>query len=533
VIDTLYIALILVLALYGANSLLLSVLYWMRCRVRPPAPPPLRHAPHVTVQLPVYNEYHTLKRLVAAAVALDYPRDRLEVQILDDSTDATTELAARLAAQYSAQGLNLVHLHRDSREGFKAGALAAGLAQARGEFVAIFDADFVPPRDYLLRTLPHFADPRTGCVEARWGHLNPDYSLLTEIQTVLLDFHFVVEQPTRQAAQVFVSFNGSGGVWRRECLDQVGWSADTITEDLDLSYRAQLAGWRIVYLPDVVVPGELPIQMDALKSQQSRWAKGTVQTCLKLIGPVLRAPLPLRVKLQAFMQLSIYFTQPAMLLLFLLMPFVAWRGGSAPSVLAWGWLATAGPLALVISGQLGQPARHWRRLRVLPLLLVMGVGLCLVNSVAVLEALLRRPSTFERTPKFAVGNTRRRADAWRQSLYAPRPGRLVWVELALSVYAGASALAMATVGQWTLVPWMLLYMAGFAWTGGQSLLQARRTRSERPLPRRAPAQQLQLGLRTDDLLQPLEVHVPAADNGDGLAFDADHAAQERRNPRRA
>lgn len=530
-LETLYISLIIVLVLYGCNSLVLSAIYWaQRGRLRA-APSPLSDLPQVTIQLPIYNELHTVERLLSTVAALDYPPDRLEIQVLDDSTDATVELAARAAANLRARGLNVFHLRRSRRDGFKAGALATGLARARGEFIAVFDADFVPPPDFLRRTLPWFADPAVGCVEARWGHLNPDYSLLTGLQALLLDAHFVVEQSARQASGAFVSFNGSGGIWRRRCLEEVGWSADTITEDLDISYRAQLAGWRTIYLPDVVVPGELPVQMDALKRQQFRWAKGTMQTMRKLIGPLLRSPQPLWVKLQGLLHLTIYFTQPATLLILLLMPLIAWPGGVGPRVLSWAWLATVGPLILVVSGQLGQSPHTLRRLWLAPLLLLLGAGLSLVNTLAVLEAFLGAPNHFERTPKF---NVHRAGDEWRQSAYALRHSPLVWVELALSTFAWLSALAMLAAGNYASLLWMLIYAGGFLWVAGQSLLQSRPRAAGRPLRGMARGSgSLRLRRGADDLLQPLEVHVPAADDGHGRALSANNAAQERGNPRRS
>lgn len=540
-LEALYVSLIVLLALYGCNSLILTVIYWVsrfkgrrggdgewRTGNEKPLPP-------VTVQLPIYNEYHTIERLLAAVAALDYPRDRLEVQVLDDSDDATAELAAQLVVQYRARGLNIVHLRRNGREGFKAGALAAGLSQAQGEFIAIFDADFVPPPDFLRRTLPTFADPRVGCVEARWGHLNPDYSLLTQAQAVLLDAHFVVEQPARQASGAFISFNGSGGIWRRRCLAEVGWSADTITEDLDITYRAQLAGWRVVFVPEVIVPGELPVQMDAFKRQQFRWAKGAIQTLRKLGGPLVRSRQPLWVKVQGLVHLSLYFMQPVTLLLLLLTPLIAWPGGAGSRALSWAWLATLGPFILTISSQLGQHPRPLHRLMALPVLLLLGAGLSLVNTLAVIEALLGRPNRFERTPKF---NVRAAGDEWRQSSYALRHSPLAWVELGLSTFAGLSALAMLAARSWALVPWMLIYTAGFAWVAGQSLLQSyhlqRRmtTVAVDPVSQPAGSNGSRLSEATDDLLQPFKVHVPAGNNDDGRALGLDPAAEERSDPHR-
>lgn len=540
-LEALYVSLIVLLALYGCNSLILTAIYWVSRlkgwgtegegrRTKDEGP-----LPSVTVQLPIYNEVHTIERLLAAVAGLDYPRDRLEVQILDDSDDTTVELAARLAAQYRARGLNVVHLHRSGREGFKAGALAVGLAQAHGDFIAIFDADFVPPPDFLRRTLPAFADPRVGCVEARWGHLNPDYSLLTQAQAVLLDAHFVVEQPARQASGAFISFNGSGGIWRRRCLEEVGWSADTITEDLDITYRAQLAGWRVVFVPDVIVPGELPVQMDALKRQQFRWAKGAIQTLRKLGGPLLRSQQPLWVKVQGLLHLSLYFMQPVTLLLLLLTPLIAWAGDVGPQALSWAWLATLGPFILTVSSQIGQQPRPLQRLLALPVLLLLGAGLSLVNTLAVMEALLGRPNRFERTPKFNVCTP---GDEWRQSGYALRHSPLAWVELGLSAFAGLSALVMLAAQKWALLPWMLIYAAGFAWVAGQSLLQSHHLQRSEAIAATCPVNQATRGNGSrrlsgaDDLVQPLKVHVPTGDNGDGRAFGLDLTTEERGDARR-
>ena len=290
VAEVLYGVCVLLLSLYGANSL---VLIWLFLRHRddsgaePLAP---ETWPHVTVQLPIYNELHIVERLLTAAARLDYPGDRLEIQVLDDSTDETRRVASQTVARLRAQGTDIVHIVRPNRAGYKAGALAAGLDQAKGELIAMFDADFDPPAVFLRNVVPHFADSAVGCVQTRWGHLNRDYSPFTRAQALGVDGHFVVEQTARSRSGMFVNFNGSAGVWRRRCIDDAGgWQGDTLTEDLDLSYRAQLRGWRIAYLPDVIVPAELPAQISGFKRQQARWAQGSIQTALKLVGPLLRS----------------------------------------------------------------------------------------------------------------------------------------------------------------------------------------------------------------------------------------------------
>ncbi|MGH9399273.1 MAG: cellulose synthase family protein, partial [Thermoanaerobaculia bacterium] len=293
------------LAVYGAHRVLMVVLYY-RHRAQAPRPNgPLDPLPRVTVQLPIYNEVYVVERLVEAVAALDYPKELLEIQILDDSTDETRDIAKSVALRARARGLDVAYLPRDNREGFKAGALQRGLEAGRGEFLLIFDADFVPRSDLLRQALPHFSDPGVGMVQARWEHLNRGYSLLTRIQSVLLDGHFVIEHTARNRSGCFFNFNGTAGVWRRRCLEEAGgWQSDTLTEDLDISYRAQLAGWRFVYLKDLVAPAELPVDMNGFKSQQHRWAKGSIQTGRKLLPAVFRSAFSWKIKMEALVHLT-------------------------------------------------------------------------------------------------------------------------------------------------------------------------------------------------------------------------------------
>src|SRR4029450_3507139 len=316
----LYFFVLSILAIYGWHRYYLVYLY-MKNKGRAPEVPPLPDPlPRVTIQLPIFNEMYVADRLIDAVCEMDYPTERLEIQVLDDSNDETQDIAESAGQSHAATGVNLRYLHRVDRRGYKAGALEAGLREASGEFIAIFDADFIPSRDFLQRTLPHFTDSGVGMVQARWGHINQDYSLLTKIQSILLDAHFVLEHGGRNRAGCFFNFNGTAGVWRRKAIESAGgWQHDTLTEDLDLSYRAQLKGWRFVFLPDLISPAEVPVEMNSFKSQQHRWAKGSIQTCIKLLPRILRSDVPLHVKTEAFFHLTANFNYPLMCVLSALM----------------------------------------------------------------------------------------------------------------------------------------------------------------------------------------------------------------------
>jgi cellulose synthase/poly-beta-1,6-N-acetylglucosamine synthase-like glycosyltransferase len=413
-IITAYFASLGLLAVYGIHRLYLVRLHLRRRRPVARNPSIL---PTVTVQLPVYNEIHVLDRLVEAACRLRYPRHLLEIQILDDSTDATTSRAMDLAASWRSRGIDIVCLHRSERTGFKAGALAAGLGKARGEYIAVFDADFVPPADFLEQSLPAFADPGVGMVQARWGHLNRGYSLLTRAQALMLDAHFLVEQGARASTGRFFNFNGTAGIFRRRCIEEAGgWRSDTLTEDLDLSYRAQMEGWRFVFLEDLVCPAELPVELNSLRTQQHRWAKGSIQTARRLLPRILRSGLSPRVKLEAAFHLT---NNTAYLMLFLvsllLIPALVlrqdlgWHLATLDLVL---FAAGTGSFALFCAAS--RRHRHGGALRALaefPAVMMLGAGLALNNALAVLEALAGIPSGFRRTPKFRISDESRPAAA--------------------------------------------------------------------------------------------------------------------------
>jgi len=438
----------------------------------PPAAP--ADWPAVTVQLPVRDEFYVIERLIDAAARLDYPRDRLEIQVLDDSTDETWRLAEEAAQRWRARGVNVRVLRRAHAVGFKAGALAAGLDRAQGELLAVFDADFVPRPDFLRRVVPHFADSRVGMVQARWGHLNRGFSSLTRAQSVFLDGHFLVEHGARSRSGLFFNFNGSAGVWRACCIREAGgWQHDTLTEDLDLSYRAQLAGWRFIYLPEVEAAAELPADMNALKSQQRRWVKGSIQTARKILPGLWRSPLPVRVKLEATYHLSCNVAYPLMLVsALLLLPLLA-----RPAHVN-GALVIAANLALFLAGTVaasvffvaGQRAAGWswaEALRGLPLAMALGAGLSLNNTRAVLGALRPRVGEWERTPKYALACRGERRARYRVG------GRFSGVpELLLGAYVLATLLAAWRQGHWVALPFLALVAGGFAFVGWSSMRPA-------------------------------------------------------------
>jgi len=472
----LYFFVLSILAIYGWHRYYVVYLY-MKNRDRVPGPVPLPDTlPVVTVQLPIFNEMYVADRLISAVADLDYPRDLLEIQVLDDSTDETTGIAELAVRRLAARGFNIHYLHRVDRRGYKAGALEAGLREATGQFVAIFDADFVPPTDFLRRTLGYFeADPKVGMVQARWGHINQDYSLLTKIQSILLDAHFVLEHGGRHRAGCFFNFNGTAGVWRREAIETAGgWQHDTLTEDLDLSYRAQLAGWRFVFLPDLVSPAEVPVEMNSFKSQQHRWAKGSIQTCLKLLPRILRSNQPLGVKAEAFFHLSANFNYLLMSLLSVLMfpaMYVRYNMGWTEMLLIDVPLFAAATLSVcnfyIVSQRELYP--DWRqRLKYLPFLMSIGIGLCVNNTRAVLEAMFGRQSEFARTPKYGI---ERDSDEWVGKKYHQTVGVQPMVELALGLYfTGTVFYALANQIYGTL-PFLMLFQIGFLYTGLLSIFQ--------------------------------------------------------------
>ncbi|MFQ5778831.1 MAG: cellulose synthase family protein, partial [Terriglobia bacterium] len=464
-----YFAILLTLSFYGLHRYRLIYLYRKYRHHQPPTAVPLTEWPRVTIQLPLFNEKYVVERLIAAVAAIDYPRERLEIQVLDDSTDDTVELARAAVECHAARGVPIRHLHRSHRTGYKAGALAEGLRKAEGEFIAVFDADFLPPPDFLRRTVPCFADPRVGMVQTRWTFLNRNYSLFTRVQAILLDGHFVLEHGARSRADLFFNFNGTAGIWRRAAIESAGgWHHDTLTEDTDLSYRAQLAGWKFLYLPEVECPSELPVEMNAFKAQQARWAKGLMQTAKKILPQVLRAPLPWQVKLEAFWHLTSGISYPLMVALSLvLLPAMIVRFYQGWWQVLWIDL----PLVLAATGSVSSfylvaqkelyPQRWGRTFFLLPLLMAVGIGVALRNTRAVLEALWGVPSAFVRTPKYQLGSRRQ---PWYTQVYRSTDLKwLPWVELSLGGYFAWAVVYAFTNQHYGTIPFLGLFLAGYCY----------------------------------------------------------------------
>ncbi len=470
-----YFFVLIILAVYGWHRYYLVYLY-MSNRDKEPRPgPPLSPTPVVTIQLPLYNEMYVADRLIEAVCRIDYPRECLEIQVLDDSTDETREIADLAVRRHAAQGIDIKYIHRTNRKGYKAGALEAGLGVARGEYIAIFDADFIPTSDFLTRLMPHFADRGIGMVQARWGHINQDYSLLTKIQSILLDGHFVLEHGGRNRSGRFFNFNGTAGVWRRTAIaDAGGWQHDTLTEDLDLSYRAQLRGWRFVFVSDVIAPAEVPVEMNAFKSQQHRWAKGSVQTCLKLLPRILQADVPLGVKVEAFFHLTANFNYILMCILSVLIfpsMVIRYNMGWYEMLLIDVPLFFAATFSFCNFYTVCQREIHsdWlARLKYVPFLMSVGIGLSINNTRAVFEALLNTQSEFARTPKYHIEAS---MDEWVGKKYRQSVAVQPLIELVLGLYFTWTVFYALANGIYGTLPFLVLFQIGFLYTGLLSVVQ--------------------------------------------------------------
>jgi cellulose synthase/poly-beta-1,6-N-acetylglucosamine synthase-like glycosyltransferase len=477
-----YFGILIVLSVYGLHRYETMRRYRkFRKNLPRAAERPFERLPKVTIQLPLYNERFVVARLLEEVSKIDYPRELLQIQVLDDSTDETHPYTERLCNEYRATGLEIEYRHRTNRRGFKAGALQEGLATATGEFIAIFDADFIPPTDFLMRTVHFFTDPRVGVVQTRWSYLNKESSILTQVEAMLLDGHFVLEHGARCGSGLFFNFNGTAGVLRREMIDDAGgWQHETLTEDSDLSYRAQLNGWRFVYLPGLDCPSELPMETYAFQMQQARWAKGLTQVAMKLLPRILKADLPFRVKAEAFLHLTPNISYPLMIAVSMLMlpvMIVRFYMGVVhmvlldfPLIVASFWSISA--FYLYAQREL-YPKSWWKSIAFLPMLMAAGVALTVSNSKGVLEALCGIQSSFVRTAKYAVGADRRKA---QPAAYRSRSGWLPYVELAIgSYFVYMVEFAIETLNYFA-IPFLLLFVCGYYWAGISTLVEEYRGR---------------------------------------------------------
>jgi cellulose synthase/poly-beta-1,6-N-acetylglucosamine synthase-like glycosyltransferase len=475
-----YFIVLFILALYGLHRYWLVYDYYRYSKNIPPAPPPVTDWPRVTIQLPIFNERYVIERLVEAVSRFDYPAELLDVQVLDDSTDETQEIARNCVERFAAQGMPIAYIHRTNREGYKAGALENGLKIAQGQFIVIFDADFVPSPDFLRLTIPYFMNPRGGAgigmVQTRWTYLNTDYSLLTQVETILLDGHFVVEHGARSRRGTFFNFNGTAGVWRRKAIDQAGgWQHDTLTEDTDLSYRAQLKGWKFLYLPHIECLSELPVDMNGFKAQQARWAKGLMQTAKKILPKVFRANVPWHVKSEAFFHLTANISYPLMVLLStMLLPAMIVRFYQ-------GWfqmLVIDLPLFLASTCSISsfylvaqkelRPKTWYRTFLYLPFVMATGIGISVRNAQAVLEAIAGKKSEFARTPKYNIAG---KNGSFAKKSYRNKAGWMPFAEILLGLYFALTVVYAVLNENYATVPFLLLFVWGYLYTGCMSLGQ--------------------------------------------------------------
>ena len=512
-----YFMVMVVLAAYGMHRYTLVYNFYKNRQNVPGPPPEIEEWPKVTVQLPIYNERYVIERLVEAVAQFDYPRELLDIQVLDDSTDETQAIAWNCVERYRDLGLPISYIHRENRSGFKAGALQAGLQSAHGELVAIFDADFIPPADFLRRTVPYFVDPKLAMVQTRWSYINRNYSPLTEVEAILLDGHFAIEHSSRFRSGLFFNFNGTAGVWRRAAIDDAGgWQQDTLTEDTDLSYRAQLRGWHFLYLPEIECPSELPVEMNAFKAQQARWAKGLMQTAKKVLPRVLKSNVPGAVKAEAFFHLTANISYPLMVFLsIILLPAMIVRFYQ-------GWFqvlfidlplfaaSTCSISSFYLAAERAFYPKTWKRTFLfLPFVMAVGIGISVRNALAVLEAVFGIKSDFVRTPKYRIeaksANAAAKAAAatkasfagaaaepilssaarlklrdedaakpkssWVTKSYRKHAGWMPYAEVALGLYFAATVAYAVQNDNYATVPFLVLFVWGYLYTGLMSLGQ--------------------------------------------------------------
>ncbi|MES2705990.1 MAG: cellulose synthase family protein [Verrucomicrobiota bacterium] len=482
---TCYVFVVVGLSAFGLHRWFMVALFWRNYRNPPQPKGRFEKLPLITIQLPIFNELHVVSRLVKGVAELDYPRELLEIQILDDSTDETRQICEAEAEGLRARGFDVTLIHRTDRTGYKAGALENGMAQAKGDFLFILDADFVPQPGILHEMVHYFTDEKIGMIQTRWGHINRDYSLLTKVQALFLDGHLVVEQVARSRSGRYFNFNGTAGVWRKQTIiDAGGWQHDTLTEDLDLSYRAQMKGWKFIFLKDVICPAELPVDMNGFKSQQHRWTKGSIQTCRKMLGPIWRSDMPLMLKIEATVHLTANY---AYLLLFLMI-FLVFPGAGADFKMGgyrlWLFdlpvfvLTTVSIGLFYLSSQIAAyPKTGWKNIIYLPVLLALGIGMSINNGKAVLEAMLGQESAFIRTPKYGI---EKKGQEWKKAKYKSLKSLVVVLEIMLALYFTGVVIFAILNNYWNSVPFLIMFMLGFWYVVAGSFPQLFQNKQSEP-----------------------------------------------------
>ena len=461
------------LSAYGLHRYTMIYLFLKHSRQKPVPLRSFEELPPVTVQLPIFNELHVVKRLIRAVGALNYPKEKLQIQVLDDSTDETRELCQKEVDALKADGYDIELIHRVDRTGFKAGALENGMETAKGEFIFILDADFVPQPEILHEMIHFFTDEKIGMIQTRWGHLNRKYSLLTRIQAMFLDGHLILEQTARSRSGRFFNFNGTGGIWRKSCIEDAGgWQHDTLTEDLDLSYRAQMKGWKFIFLKDVVTPAELPVDMDGFKSQQHRWTKGSIQTCKKMLGRIWSSDLPFIIKLEATVHLTSNFAYLLLIFLCILIhpamqPAAGWQRVMLLDIPIFLMAFLSVGLFYVCSQMALYPKWKWlKEIIYLPVLLALGIGMSINNGKAVLEALFNRQSDFIRTPKYGI---EKKKQEWKRSRYRALKSIAPVFEVLLAAYFSYLVIFCLVTGNWGSLPFLVMFQFGFLYVCWGSL----------------------------------------------------------------
>ncbi len=466
-----------ILFAFGMHGIIMLYYYYKTSKITFSEEELPSNLPNVTIQLPIYNEMYVIKRLIKSVCNIDYSKEKLEIQVLDDSTDNTQQIAKSLVEKYREKGYDIQYIHRDNRQGFKAGALKYGLSLAKGEFVAIFDADFIPNRDFLKKTIPHFKNPKVGCVQTRWEHLNENYSMMTKALALALDGHFAIEQQVRNKAGFFINFNGTAGIWRKETIIDAGnWQDDTLTEDMDLSFRAQLKGWKFIFLNDVTSPAELPADINALKTQQFRWTKGAVETAKKILPEVFKSNIPLKIKLECFVHLTSNIVFPFIILVAILnIPLLIIKNqiGGYDEYYTLLSIFVLASISTFLFYLYGQRALHldWRkRILYFPIFLAGSMGMAVNNTKAVLEALFNKKSGFERTPKY---NIIKNTDNWRTKKYVQKKISFTIIfELLLTIYFVVGIFISAYYLEISAIPFQIMFLFGFGSVGILSLKHA-------------------------------------------------------------